>query len=75
MSSGSAGSRSKAIEVDEVDEQLHPQDLEREEDLALGHEDRRDEDEAQERDVRRQQEDEALLDVVHDPAALAPART
>ena len=57
----------------QVDEQLHPQDLEREQDLSLGDEDRGDQDEAQERDVGRQQEHEALLDVVDDPAALGQA--
>ncbi len=70
------GLRGLALEGDrgrEVDEQLHPQDLERDQDRALGHDDRRDENEAQERDVRRQQEDEALLDVVDDPAALGQA--
>ena len=51
-----SGLRRLALERDrrrEVDEQLHPQDLERQE-LALGDEDRRDEDEAEERDVGRE---------------------
>ena len=54
----------------DVDEQLHPQDLDGQERLAEPG-DGRDEDEPEQRDVGRDQEDEALLDVVDDPAALA----
>ena len=56
----------------QVDEQLHPEDLDRQERLAEAV-DRRDQDEPQQRHVGRDQEDQALLDVVHDPASLGEA--
>ena len=56
----------------DVDEQLHPQDLERKQGLAEPVQGR-DEDEPEERHVGRDQEDQPLLDVVDDPPALAEA--
>ena len=56
----------------DVDEQLHPQDLDRQQRLAEPG-DRRDEDEPEQRDVGRDEEDQALLHVVDDAPALAQA--
>ena len=56
----------------QVDEQLEPQDLERQQRLAEAVE-RRDQDEPEQGDMGRDEEDEALLDVVDDPPALRQA--
>ena len=56
----------------QVDEQLQPEDLDRQEGLTEPG-DRRDEDEAEQGDVGREQEDEPLLDVVDDPPSFLDA--
>ena len=55
-----------------VDEDLEPEDLDRQERLVVAGE-RGDEDEPEHRHVRRDQEDQALLDVGHETPTLAQA--